>query len=80
MSIAATRAVLAAIRAMCKIVPISEDTHDVGLQIVERPELSIHDATNVASAPLAGCKTPVSQDKQDGQTKTGRLVVQNPFR
>ena len=33
MSIAEIREVLAAIRAVCKIVPISEETHDLGLQI-----------------------------------------------
>jgi predicted nucleic acid-binding protein len=80
MSIAEIREVLAAIRAVCTIVPISEETHDVGLQVAERYGLSVYDAMIVASALLAGCKTLISEDMQDGQTLEGRLKVRNPFR
>jgi len=80
MSIGEIREVLAAIRAVCKIVPISEETHDVGLQMAERYNLSIYDAMIVASALLSDCRTVVSEDMQDGQILEGRLEVRNPFR
>ena len=36
MSIGEIREALATVRVLCKIVPVSEDTHDLGLQIAER--------------------------------------------
>jgi predicted nucleic acid-binding protein len=80
MSIAEIREVLATIRAVCTIVPISEETHDLGLQVAERYGLSVYDAMIVAAALLAGCKTVMSEDMQDGQILEGRLQVRNPFR
>ena len=79
MSIAEIREVLATIRAVCTIVPVSEETHDLGLQAAERYGLSIYDAMIVASALLAGCKTLVSEDMQDGQILEAKLRVWNPF-
>lgn len=80
MSIAEIREVLATIRAVCTIVPIGEETHDTGLKIAERYGLSVYDAMIVASALLAGCKTVLSEDMQDGQVLEGRLRIRNPFR
>lgn len=80
MSIAEIREVLATIRAVCTIVPISEETHDVGLQVAERYGLSVYDAMIVAAALLAGCNTVLSEDMQDGQVLEGRVTVRNPFR
>lgn len=80
MSIAEIREVLTTIRAVCKVVPISEETHDKGLELSERYELSIYDAMIVASALLAGCKALLSEDMQDGQIIDGSLEIRNPFR
>ena len=80
MSITEIREALAGIRAVCHVVPISEQTHDMGLQVAERHGLSVYDAMIVASALLAGCKILLSEDMQDGQTLDGRLEVRNPFR
>jgi predicted nucleic acid-binding protein len=80
MSISEIREVLATVRIVCTIVPISEETHDLGLQIVERYGLAVYDAMMVASALLAGCKTLVSEDMQRGQILEGRLQVRDPFR
>ena len=79
MSLAEIREVLTAVRAGCKVVPISEESHDLGLQVAERYRLSIYDAMIVASALLAGCSTLLSEDMQDGQVLEGRLEVRNPF-
>lgn len=80
MSIAEIREALTTIRAVCKVVPISEETHDKGLQVAEKYGLSIYDAMIIASALLAGCKTVLSEDMQHGQTLDGQLKIRNPFR
>jgi predicted nucleic acid-binding protein len=80
MSIAEIREVLAAIRAVCRVVPIGEETHDLGLRLAERYGLSVYDAMIVASALLAGCDTLVSEDMQHGLAVDGRVEVRNPFR
>lgn len=79
MSIAEIREMLATIRDVCKLVPVSEETHDMGLELAGRYGLSVYDAMIVASALLAGCETLLSEDMQDGQIIDGRLTVRNPF-
>lgn len=80
MPMADIREVLATIRAVCKVVPVSEETHDKGLELAERYGLSIYDAMIVASALLAVCKLLLSEDMQNGQTIEGSLEIRNPFR
>lgn len=80
MPIPEIREALAAIRAVCRVEPVSEDTHDLGLQVAERYGLSVYNSMIVASALLAGCKSLLTEDMQDGQTFDGRLKVRNPFR
>lgn len=80
MSISEVREALSAIRAVCKVVPLNEETHDAGLRVAERYGLSIYDAMIVAAAQLANCKTLFSEDMQDGQSFDGRCKVENPFR
>ena len=73
------REVLEPVRAVCDVVPITLETHDLGLQIAERYGFSIYDALIVAAALRAGCRTRYSEDRHDGQTLDGRRVVRNPF-
>lgn len=79
MSFAEIRETLAAIRAVCTVAPINEETHDLGLHVAERYRLSVYDAMIVAAALLAECKILISEDMQDGQILEGRLKVRNPF-
>jgi predicted nucleic acid-binding protein len=79
LSYAEIREVLESVRAVCAVVPITLETHDLGLQIAERYGFALYDALIVAAALLAGCATLYSEDLQDGQTIDGRLVVRNPF-
>ncbi len=79
MSVAEVREALAAVRSLCAVVPIDERTHDVGLEIVERHGMPVYDAMIVASARLAGCRTVLSEDMQDGMRFEGALRVRNPF-
>lgn len=73
------REVLTPIRAVCRVNPLTEEIHDLGLQISERYKLSIYDALIIASALTAGCKTLFSEDMQDGLIIQNRLQIRNPF-
>lgn len=73
------REVLAQIRAVCTVVPVTIETHEQALRIAERYGLSIYDALIVSAALLAGCKTLHSEDMQDGQIIERRLTIRNPF-
>jgi len=79
MSYAEIRDVLDPIRLICRIEPLTLETHDLGLQIAERYGFSVYDALIVASALLGDCKILYTEDLQDGQSIEGRLVIGNPF-
>jgi predicted nucleic acid-binding protein len=79
MSVAEVREALAAIGAVCTIVPLTLRIHERGLQIAERYGFSIYDCLIVAAALDAGCPTLYTEDLQDGQS-IGTLTVRNPFR
>jgi len=71
--------VLSQIRAVCKVEPITTETHERALNVAERYGLSIDDALIVAAALLAGCTTLFSEDMQDGQVIDQHLTIRNPF-
>ncbi|MCB1823653.1 MAG: PIN domain-containing protein [Candidatus Competibacteraceae bacterium] len=73
------REVLEPIRVVCAVMPLTLETHELGLHLAERYRFSLYDALIVAAALLAGCRTLYSEDLQNGQTIDGRLVVRNPF-
>ena len=79
MSWSEIREVLAQVRAVCNVEPMSIDTHDRAVQLAERYGLSIYDALIVATALLAGCSTLYSEDMQDGQVIERQLTIRNPF-
>jgi predicted nucleic acid-binding protein len=73
------REILSTVRTLCDVVPLSLETHDLGLDLAERYHLSIFDALIVATARLAKCRTLYSEDMQHGQKIDG-LTILNPFR
>ena len=73
------REVLAPVRAVCQVSPLTEETHDLGMQIAERYQLSIYDSMIAASALSAGCKTLFSENMQDGLIINRKLKIKNPF-
>jgi predicted nucleic acid-binding protein len=79
MSVAEVRESLAVVRAVCRVVPVTEETHDRGLELVERYGLSVYDGLIAAAALLAGCAELLAEDLQAGQVVDGRLTVTNPF-
>jgi predicted nucleic acid-binding protein len=79
MTLGQVREVLAVVRAACEVVPITIETHDLGIDISERHRLAVYDGMIVASARLAGCAVLLSEDFNDGQ-RFGPLVIRDPFR
>jgi predicted nucleic acid-binding protein len=79
MSMIEIREVLAQIRAVCAVEPVTIETHEGALQIAERYGLSIYDALIVSAALLSGCKVLHSEDMQDGQVIERQLTIRNPF-
>ena len=73
------RDILSPIRAVCEIVPLSLETHDLGIKIAERYGFSLFDAMIVASALHAGCGILYSEDLQQDQLISNRLRVRDPF-
>lgn len=77
--VAEIREILAAVRAVCTILPVDIDMHDRALDLAEQYRFSIYDALIVAGASSAGCKILFTEDLQHGQKIDG-LLVQDPFR
>lgn len=73
------REVMAPVRAVCRVEPLTGQTHDLGLQVSERYGFSVYDSMIVAAALLAECSLLYSEDLQDGQVLEKRLTVRNPF-
>ena len=74
------REVLDQVRAVSIVEPLSVETHERGLLVVERYGLSLYDSLIVAAALLSGCSTLYSEDMQHGQVIEGQLTICNPFR
>ena len=79
MTVAEVRDALEPIMAICKVVPITVETHERGLQVAERYRFSIYDALIIAAALDAGCSTLYTEDLQDGQVIDDVLTIKNPF-
>lgn len=71
---------LAAIRVLCPSpVPLTIETHEVGLRIAAQYQFHVYDALVAAAALEAECTTLYSEHLQDGQVIDGRLTIRNPF-
>jgi predicted nucleic acid-binding protein len=75
-----THAFLFLLRGLLTVHPIDIETHETGLALAERYNLSIYDAMIVASALHADCDTLWSEDMQHGMVLDDRLRITNPFR
>ena len=73
------RDALEPIRTVCKLTPLTAETHDLGLRLAERCGFSVYDAMIVAAALLAGCGILYSEDMQHGQRIENWLTLCNPF-
>lgn len=70
---------LLAIRTLCGApVPVTVETHELGLRIAQRYGFHIYDSLTIAAAQASGCTTLYSEDMQHGQ-KIGAVTIRNPF-
>ncbi|HEV7691159.1 MAG TPA: PIN domain-containing protein [Hyphomonadaceae bacterium] len=74
----ATAEVLEAVRSTCEVASLTEETHDLAFDLAERFQLHIYDASIIAAAKLAECKTLWTEDLTDGQVIEG-VRIRNPF-
>jgi len=74
------REILDTIRAVCAVEPMTLETHERGLAVLERYRFSLYDSMLVAAALIAGAKIIYSEDLQHGQVIDNQLRVTNPFR
>lgn len=74
------RGFLSVLRSLLTVRPITVETHETGLAIAERYNLSTYDAMIVAAALHADCKTLWSEDMQHGMEFDEGLRIVNPFR
>ena len=72
------RDLLAFVTHWCKVHPLELRTHETALHVSEQFQFHIYDASIIAAAKLAQCKTLWSEDMQDGQMVEG-VKVRNPF-
>jgi predicted nucleic acid-binding protein len=73
------REFLAGIREFCRTHPLTPETHEHGLDLVQRHRFSLYDSMIIASALGCGCRILYSEDLQHGQVIEKRLKVVNPF-
>ncbi|MBP7241331.1 PIN domain-containing protein [Amaricoccus sp.] len=74
-----TAELLAGVRRLVAVAPLTVETHELGMALAERHGFSVYDAMIVAAGLLAGCETLLSEDMQDGMLVAGRMRVVNPF-
>jgi predicted nucleic acid-binding protein len=70
--------VLKTVRANTIIVPVTDETHLLGIAYAERYQLQVYDGILVAAAVLAGCTTLYSEDMHNGLVIDG-LTITNPY-
>lgn len=75
-----TADVIALVRQHARIVPLTLETHGLGLDLARQHQIPIYDAMIAAAALLAGCGVLLSEDFQEGFVFGGRMRVENPFR
>ena len=74
------REFLGVVRALCEVVPLTVEIHDLGLSIAERYKYSLYHSIIIAAALTADCSILYSEDMHDGQEIDKRLLIRNPFR
>jgi predicted nucleic acid-binding protein len=73
-------AFLSLLRGLLTVHPVTIETHETGLALAQRYDLSTWDAMIAAAALHADCDRLWSEDMQDGMVLDGRLRIVNPFR
>lgn len=61
------------------VLPLTIETHRLGMQVAERYMLSVYYGLIIASALQAGCDVLWSEDMQHDMLVEEQLRVRNPF-
>lgn len=75
---AAVDEILATVRGVSEVVPVTVEAHLAGLRIAARYGYSVYDSMIIAAATDAGCDVIWSEDMQSGQ-RIGTVTLRNPF-
>jgi predicted nucleic acid-binding protein len=65
--------------ALDELVPITIETHQLGLHVAARHGFHIYDSMIIASASLSGCGILYTEDLTDGAVIAG-VQIRNPFK
>ncbi|HEX8622687.1 MAG TPA: PIN domain-containing protein [Allosphingosinicella sp.] len=68
------------VRTLLNVVPITLETHELGLSLAERYRLRLFDSLLLAAALLEGCSVFWSEDMQEGLIVERTMTIRNPFR
>ncbi len=71
---------LGGVRALCQVVDLTGDVHDVGRALGEKYGFSVYDAMIVSAALTCRCDRLYSEDMQHGLLVENQLRIVNPFR
>jgi predicted nucleic acid-binding protein len=80
LSWADTHLFLSTLRGLLTVHPVTVETHETGLALAERYNLSVYDAMIVAAALRAHCDTLWSEDMQHGMALDEGLRIVSPLR
>ena len=79
MPLADVREALAVVRRCLKVVPVTQEVHALGLDLLERYRFSVYDSMIVAAALISECTVLWTEDMQS-ELKVDRLLeLRNPF-
>jgi len=79
MSWSEIREITTQIRGILRVVPLTTEAHDRGVDLADHLGLSIYDGLIVASALLSGCAILYTEDLQHGRVVEAQLTIRNPF-
>ena len=75
MSVTEIREALEPITTICRVVPLTLEIHQRGLQVAERYRFSFYDALIAAAALESSCTMLYTEDLQDGQVIDNTLSI-----
>ena len=73
------REALAVARRCLKVVPVTQEVHALGLDLLEHYRFSVYDSMIVAAALISECTVLRTQDSQSGLKVDRLLELRNPF-
>ena len=79
MPLADVREALAVVRRCVKVVPVTQEMHSLGLDLLERYRFSVYDSMIVAAALISECTVLWTEDMQAGLKVDRLLELRNPF-